>query len=93
MIRHVVMWKFRAGAEQEAERFLNGLRGLYGTIPQLRASEVGKNCVDGNYDAVLIADFENRADLDAYQIDPRHQAVVAICKPICESRVAVDFEC
>ena len=91
MIRHVVMWKFRAGAEAQADAFLDGLRGLYGVIPQLRRCEVGKNVVDGNYDAVLIAECDTLEDLNAYQTDPRHQAVVALCKPICVSRVAVDY--
>ena len=41
MIKHVVMWKFRPGTEAEQARFLEGLRGLYGVIPQIREQELG----------------------------------------------------
>ena len=92
MIRHVVMWKFKPGTREEMEKFLAGLRGLYGVIPQIRAQQVGVNCVEGNYDAVLISDFDSLADLEAYKNDPRHQAVSALCKAIREDRVAVDYE-
>lgn len=92
MVRHIVMWKFREGAEKEADAFLSGLRALSGVIPQLRKCEVGKNIGANNYDAVLVSEFDSMADLAAYQVDPRHVAVVALCKPICADRVAVDYE-
>ena len=92
MIRHVVMWKFNPGTREEMEKFLAGLRGLYGVIPQIRAQQVGVNCVEGNYDAVLISDFDSLADLETYKKDPRHVAVSALCKAIRTDRVAVDWE-
>ena len=92
MIRHVVMWKFKPGTREEMEKFLAGLRGLYGVIPQIRAQQVGVNCVEGNYDAVLISDFDSLADLETYKKDPRHVAVSALCKAIRTDRVAVDYE-
>lgn len=92
MIKHVVMWKFRPGTEEEARRFLDGLRGLYGVIPQIREQEIGVNCLPGNYDAVLISLFDSPEDLEAYKRDPRHQAVSALCKAIRTDRVAVDWE-
>lgn len=92
MIKHVVMWKFKPGTEQEMNAFISGLRGLYGVIPQIRSQEVGVNCLDGNYDAVLISTFDSLEDLDTYKNDPRHVAVAALCKEIRTDRVAVDFE-
>ncbi len=92
MIRHIVMWKFRPGTEAEQERFLNGLRSLQGVIPQLLRSEVARNVGLGNYDAVLVSEFNNLEDLEAYKKDPRHQAVSALCKSIREDRTAVDYE-
>ena len=92
MIRHVVMWKFKPGTREEMEKFLAGLRGLYGVIPQIRAQQVGVNCVEGNYDAVLISDFDSLADLESYKKDPRHVAVSSLCKAIRTDRVAVDYE-
>lgn len=92
MIRHIVMWKFRPGTEAEQNRFFEGLRGLQGVVPQLLRCEVAVNVGKGNYDAVLVSDFESLEDLEAYKSDPRHKAVSALCKSIREDRVAVDYE-
>ena len=93
MIRHIVMWKFRPGTEAEQARFLEGLRGLQGVVPQLKRSEVAVNVGEGNYDAVLVSEFDSMEDLASYQADPRHVAVSALCKSIRIDRVAVDYEC
>ena len=92
MSRHIVMWKFRPGTEAEQQRFLDGLRSLQGVIPQLLKSEVAVNVGEGNYDAVLVSEFENLEALDTYKNDPRHKAVSALCKSIRTDRVAVDYE-
>ena len=92
MICHIVMWKFRPGTEAEQAKFLEGLRGLQGVVPQLKRSEVAVNVGEGNYDAVLVSEFDSLEDLDAYKNDPRHKAVSALCKSIREDRVAVDYE-
>lgn len=92
MIRHIVMWKFRPGTEGAQEEFLSGLRALQGVIPQLLRSEVARNVGAGNYDAVLVSEFNSLEDLEAYKNDPRHKAVSALCKSIREDRTAVDYE-
>ena len=92
MIRHIVMWKFRPGTEAEQAAFLEGLRGLQGVIPQLLKSEAAVNVGQGNYDAVLVSEFESLEALDQYKKDPRHKAVSALCKSIRTDRVAVDYE-
>lgn len=92
MIKHIVMWKFQPGKDAEVQAFLEGLRGLYGVIPQIREQEVGMNCAPGNYDAVLVSAFDSLEDLEAYKNDPRHQKVSALCKAIRTDRVAVDYE-
>lgn len=92
MIRHIVMWKFREGTEAQAEEFLTKLQGLYGVIPQLRKCEVAKNIGAGNYDAVLVSEFDSLDELAAYKVDPRHVAVSSLCKSIRTDRVAVDYE-
>ena len=92
MIKHVVMWKFLPGKEQEMGRFLDGLRSLYGGIPQIQSQEVGVNCLPDGFDAVLISTFASKEDLDAYKTDPRHVEVSSLCKAIRSQRAAVDFE-
>ena len=92
MIKHIVMWKFKPGTEKEMNEFLEGLRGLYGVIPQIREQEVGVNRGPGNYDAVLVSVFASMEDLEAYKADSRHVAVSSLCKAIRTDRVAVDYE-
>lgn len=92
MIRHIVMWRFRPGTEAEQERFLTGLRGLQGVIPELLRSEVAVSVGSDNYDAVLVSEFESLETLERYKNDPRHKAVSALCRSIREDRVAVDYE-
>ncbi len=92
MIKHIVMWKFQPGKDAEVRAFLEGLRELYGVIPQIREQEVGMNCAPGNYDAVLVSAFDSLEDLETYKNDPRHQKVSALCKAIRTDRVAVDYE-
>ena len=92
MIRHIVMWKFRPGTEAEQKQFLDGLRSLQGVIPQLLKSEVAVNVGEGNYDAVLVSEFESLEALDTYKNDPRHKAVSSLCTSIRTDRVAVDYE-
>ena len=91
MIRHVVMWKFCPGTEAEQKVFLDGLRGLQGVIPELLHSEVAVNVGEGNYDAILVSEFESLETLETYKNDPRHQAVSNLCQSIRENRVAVDY--
>ena len=50
MIKHVVMWKFLPGKETEMKEFLDGLRGLYGVIPQIQSQEIGVNCLPDGYE-------------------------------------------
>lgn len=91
MIRHIVMWKFKDGEEENMHRFLDSLRALYGVIPELKYLEVSTAC-GGNYDAVMISEFDDMPSLERYKNDPRHQAVSALCKSIRTDRASVDYE-
>lgn len=93
MIQHIVMWKFREGTEAEQERFLEGLKGLCGQIPCIRALEVRRSAAPASeFDAVLLSEFDSLEDVEIYKKDPRHVAVAAICKAIRISRCAIDVE-
>lgn len=89
MVRHIVMWKFREGAQ--ADDFLRGLAALNGVIPCIRAMQVLKSAEENSaYDAALIADFDTLEDVKRYKDDPRHLAVAALCKEIRLDRRAID---
>ena len=92
MIRHVVIWTFRPGKDEEAARFLRELKALDGVIPQIRHCEVGVKTGVEETDAILIVDFDSMEDLNAYKTDPRHVAVAALNDPIRIGRTAIDYE-
>ncbi len=94
MLKHGVMWKFRKEEQEKMGQFLTELRGLKDQIPEIIDQEIGVDWGDEeNYDAVLIAAFRSREDLERYKKDPRHVKVSSLCKEIRVSRVAVDYEC
>ena len=81
MIRHIVMWKFRPGTEAEQRRFLDGLRGLQGVVPQLLRSEVAENVGQGDHDAVLVSEFQDLEALEAYKKDPGTRRCLPCASP------------
>ena len=98
MIRHIVTFRLsaadaetRAAQATEAARRLNALHGI---VPTLRAMQAGANVLypDANWDLVLIADFDDEAGLDAYQVHPAHEEVAAYIGTIRAERAAVDIE-
>lgn len=93
MIKHIVMWKFREGEEENMKLFLSRLNGLKGQIDVIKGLETHIGIKkDGSYDAVLISEFENEADLNAYKHDERHVKVSELCKSIREARAVIDYE-
>ncbi len=93
MLRHIVMWKFQEGCQAQMHEFLDALAALREQIPELLDMQIGVSCVKGNsHDAVLRADFEDEAAMVRYKNDPRHVAVAQMCRPICVSRVDLDYE-
>lgn len=99
MIRHIVCWKFLEKAEgsDRGENLLRAramLQGLRESVPQVRQLEVGIDTVRGarSWDLALVATFDSRADLEAYQNHPAHVAVVAFLRAVQSDRCSVDYE-
>jgi len=99
MLKHVVLWKFKAEAEGKtaAENILitkQKLESLFGKIPEILSIQVLPNTLNdiGNYDAALIAEFNSVADLFSYQKNPLHEEVAVFVKSVTETRAALDFE-
>jgi len=99
MIKHVVMWKLKAFAEdadkaRNAKRIKIELEALKNTIPQIFYLEVGINFLESEaaYDVVLLSFFKNEKDLELYQNHPDHRAVAEFVGKIKESRVVVDYK-
>ena len=97
-IRHIVAWKLNgeddaARADQAAE-VTRRLEALVGVVPSLRTLSIGPNVAypEQNGDVALVADFDDLAGLEAYQVHPAHQEVVGYVRSVAASRIAVDFE-
>ena len=92
MIKHVVMWKFKPGTNEQMNKFLQALKDLDGKIDVLRSMEIGVNQgSDDNCDAVVTTTFDSFEDLYTYATHPLHVAASSLCKQIRVSRHAVDF--
>ena len=90
MIQHIVMGKFREDADPQ--EFLDRLAALEGQIECIRSMHVRRSAVEnGQFDAVLVAEFDTLADVERYKNDPRHLAVSALCKTIRTDRCAIDI--
>ncbi|GGH50082.1 Dabb family protein [Microbacterium album] len=98
MIRHIVMFQLASSdpAEKDAQvaRAKTELEALVGVVPGLRSMEVTRNgAYEGaNMDFMLVADFDDLAALEAYQVHPEHEKVAAYIGTIRSGRAAIDFE-
>ena len=100
MVRHIVMFKFLETAEgrtrkENAKIAADMLINLQGKIPTLVSSGVRLDDTadeTGNYDLVLIADYNDWQGLNEYIVHPLHKAVGEFMKGVRESRACVDYE-
>jgi hypothetical protein len=98
MIRHIVSWKLKATdlaqKQADAEGIATRLGALVPLIPEIKHLQVGIDfgTLPGNWDVVLVSDFDSVADLDVYQIHPEHLDVVDFVRSVVSDRAAVDFE-
>jgi hypothetical protein len=94
MLRHVVLFRFKAGTPEEARADLQkSLQALAGKIEEIRAFEVGRDVIrsERSYDLALVSSFDDLDALQRYQVHPEHQAVVAKVRQLCDSVVAADY--
>ncbi|MBV9792744.1 MAG: Dabb family protein [Actinobacteria bacterium] len=96
MIRHVVMFTWKADAtEEQRKRVPDELSRLPGVVRSIRTylmgTDLGVN--EGNFEFVVTADFDDLDGYLAYRDDPTHRAIIAEhIQPIIEQRSAVQFE-
>lgn len=98
MIRHVVLWNLAAtdadARERDLAELVAQLSALVGVVPSIRALHVGPNVAyhDANFDVALIADFDDVAGLEAYQVHPAHQLAAGFVRSVVSGRASVDVE-
>ena len=92
MIKHIVMWKFKEGHEEEMNKFLSDLMSLKDKIDVIRSMQVGVNLnKNSEFNAVLISEFDNFGVLKAYKENPEHVKVSNFCKSIREKKRSYRF--
>ncbi len=96
MFRHVVMfsWNETTSADEVAS-IAAGLDELGATIPAVRAYRHGPDAGlgEGNYDYVVVADFDSAADYVVYRDHPVHRAFVRDrLVPHIARRAAVQYD-
>jgi hypothetical protein len=96
MFRHVVMlrWKPEATPAERAA-VVSGLEQLPGRIAEIRDYAIGTDAHvnEGNYDLVIVADFDDVDGYLVYRDHPDHQTVLREhIAPILAERAAVQHE-
>jgi len=94
MLVHIVMFKFKE--ENKKVNIIQAkqlLENLMGAVPSLRSIDVGVNIIetDRAMDLSIIAVFESKEGLDAYDVHPEHQKVVSFIKSVVEYSKASDY--
>ena len=99
MIRHIVMWKFKDGAEgktklENMEWVREHLYALLPIIPEIKRMEIGVDVThsSASMDLMLLTEFDTIADLKTYAVHPDHLAVAEYVGKVVESRVVLDAE-
>ena len=92
MLKHVVMWKLNEDKKNENMCLMKEkLEMLVGVVSVIRSLQVGFNENGGEYDVILITDFDSMEDLQAYDSHPEHQKVREFIKNVVQKRAAVDY--
>lgn len=95
MFRHCVMFRFNPGVDDDTVRSIEGELRKLAALPMVRGYQFGPDAglAEGNFDYVLVADFDDRAGYEAYAVDPTHQAVLTgHLRPNIAERAAVQYQ-
>jgi len=96
MLRHIAMFRLKDDApEGTLESLSIGLSRLPERIPEIASYRYGPDLGlrEGNFDFVVVAEFENQDDFISYANHPDHQAFIRdALTPVVAERVAIQFE-
>ncbi|MCS0628224.1 Dabb family protein [Telluria mixta] len=99
MIKHIVMWKLKEGAEH-ATRAENALRvkewldACRHAVPGILRFDavIAQDGLEATCDVMLYSEFASREALEAYNAHPLHQLLKTRMAPLRESRHSFDYE-
>jgi len=92
MIRHIVLWRLKPGAQFATIRA--ALESQIGRIPGLVRVEVGRSFNNGRraVDFALVCDFKDREALAAYHGHAAHMEARAVVDPLIAEHWIADYE-
>ncbi|MBQ9693149.1 MAG: Dabb family protein [Kiritimatiellae bacterium] len=98
MVKHVILWKLKAGLADVAAvkaGIKQGLEGLLGKIPGLVEIRVqAEGLASSNADVMLDSTFVDEVALKAYATHSAHVEVAdRDVRPYTELRLCLNFEC
>ena len=94
MLRHFVFIRYTQGtSDAHIDEFLRRTRALPGSIPMVRALEVGRDVMHSprSWDVMLAMRFHSLEELREYQVHPAHRALMAFNDPQVAEVGSVDF--
>ena len=95
MFRHVVIMQFAPHAtDEDVDAIVQALRAMPSLVPEIRSYSVGLDAglVEGNFDLVVVGDFDDVDGYLAYNANADHQALIAErLKPFVAGRSAVQY--
>ena len=96
MFRHVVMFRWKDNIDTAATtQPLEALRRLPDLVETLRSFSVGRDAGinEGNFDVVVVAEFDDRDGYVAYRDHPEHVRVAREhLGPLIADRAAVQYD-
>jgi hypothetical protein len=94
-IHHVYFWLKEPGNRESFEKLLKGLDAL-SKVKTIKTFHIGKpadtnrDVIDRSYAVSWMLIFANKADQDAYQVDPIHLKFVEDCSSLWSKVVVYD---
>lgn len=96
-IEHVVVFWLKQPGDAEARQKIIETSHEFRSIPGVLRVEAGhmipspRANVDKTFDVAVVMLFKDQQSLEAYQVHPRHKAMLAEVGPLVERTVAYDF--
>lgn len=96
-VHHVYFWLKKPGDASDRARLVEGLRTL-SRVETIQTHHIGvpsttdRDVIDRSYAVSWMLTFANKADQDAYQVDPIHLRFVEQCSALWERVIVYDSE-
>ena len=98
MLKHIVMWRYKDGAEgksskEHAQWMKQKLEALVGVDPEIQSLEYGidEMSTPASYHGVLTVVVADAEALKCYANHSEHLKIVDYASKVTESRVVVDY--